>query len=160
MVSAGRVFAGWLAVSAMPRLAAALVSDGGRCRYVAQFGRDALGTGFVELKLEADLELLCQRSLEPFVLPIRVLQRLGFITDEAQEAALPEGYEPALLDGEGSVRLAELIEDELLLALPSYPVKPDTDALEAAWPAGVEEQPEPSENPFAALARLKHTIKQ
>src|SRR3546814_15464482 len=75
---------GWLDVSAMPRLAAALVSDAGRCRYAAEFGRDALGTGFVELQLEADLELLCQRSLEPFMLPIRVFQRLGFITAEAQ----------------------------------------------------------------------------
>src|SRR3546814_10202324 len=41
MVSACRVFEGWLDVSAMPRLAAALVSDAGRCRYAAEFGRDA-----------------------------------------------------------------------------------------------------------------------
>lgn len=160
MVSAGRVFTGWLDVSAMPRLAAALVSDAGRCRYVAGFGRDALGTGFVELQLEADLELLCQRSLAPFVLPVQVFQRLGFITDEAQEAALPEGYEPILLDGEGEVRVAELIEDELLLALPSYPVKPGTDALELAWPAQVQPEPEPTPNPFAALSGLKHKTQQ
>src|SRR3546814_15234096 len=81
---------GWLDVSAMPRLAAALVSDAGRCRYAAEFGRDALGTGFVELQLEADLELLCQRSLEPFMLPIRVFQRLGFITDEIGRASCRE----------------------------------------------------------------------
>jgi len=160
IVSAGRVFEGWLDVAAMPRLAAALVSDSGRCRYVAEFGRDALGTGFVELQLEADLELLCQRSLEPFVLPVRVLQRLGLITDEAQEAALPEGYEPALLDAEGAVHLAELIEDELLLALPSYPVRPDSDAVEAAWPAAIEQVPEPTPNPFAALVGLQHRKKQ
>jgi uncharacterized protein len=160
MVSAGRVFDGWLDVSAMPRLAAALVSDFGRCRYVAVFGRDALGTGFVELQLEADLELLCQRSLEPFVLPVQVFQRLGFITDEAQEAALPEGYEPILLDAEGGVRLAELIEDELLLALPGYPVKPGTDPLEATWPAEAEQEPEPAPNPFAALGSLKRKTKQ
>lgn len=144
----------------MPRLAAALVSDVGRCRYVAEFGRDTLGTGFVELQLEADLEMLCQRSLEPFVLPIRVCQRLGFITDEAQEAALPEGCEPVLLDDEASVRLAELIEDELLLALPSYPVKPESDVVELAWPAEVEAEPEPTPNPFAALANLKHKTEQ
>ncbi len=161
MVSACRVFEGGLAVSGMPRLAAALVSDSGRCRYVAEFGRDALGTGYVELRLEADLELLCQRSLEPFVLPVQVFQRLGFITDEAQEAALPEGYEPVLLDAEGGVRLPELIEDELLLALPSYPVKPETDVLEVSWPPDVAmEEPEPTANPFAALVSLKHKTKQ
>ena len=161
MVSACRVFEGGLAVSSMPRLAAALVSDSGRCRYVAEFGRDALGTGYVELRLEADLELLCQRSLEPFVLPVQVFQRLGFITDEAQEAALPEGYEPVLLDAEGGVRLPELIEDELLLALPSYPVKPETDVLEVSWPPDVAmEEPEPTANPFAALVSLKHKTKQ
>src|SRR3546814_19276746 len=93
------------------------------------------------------------------MLPIRVFQRLGFITDEAQEAALPEGYEPVLLDVEASVRLAELIEDELLLALPSSPVKPESDVVELAWPAEVESEPEPTTNPFPALAKLTYTTK-
>lgn len=138
----------------MPRLAAALVSGDGRCRYTMEFGRDTLGTGFVALQIEASLPLICQRSLESFELPVRIEQRLGLITDESQEAALPEGYEPVLLDAEGNVRPLDLIEDELLLALPAVPVRPDSECVDVTWPpeAPVEKEPVSA---FAALAQLK-----
>lgn len=154
MVTAQRIFEGGLDISAMPRLAAALVSSDGRCRYTMEFGRDSLGTGFVELQVEASLPLICQRTLEVFELPVRIEQRLGLITDESQESALPEGYEPVLLDAEGNVRPIDLIEDELLLALPAVPVRPDSESVDVTWPpeAPVEEPPASA---FAALAQLK-----
>ena len=155
MVTAQRLFEGWLEFSAMPRLAAALASSEGRCRYALEFGRDALGHGFLDVRAEAALPLICQRSLERFDLPVQVHQRLGMITDEAQEAGLPEGYEPVLLDAEGNVRPLDLIEDELLLALPAVPVRPDSESVDMIWPpeAPVEE---PQVSAFAALAQLKH----
>jgi len=154
MVTAQRVFEGWLEFSAMPRLAAALASSDGRCRYALEFGRDSLGHGFVELQVEAALPLICQRSLERFELPVRVQQRLGMITEEAQEAALPEGYEPILLDAEGNVRPLDLIEDELLLALPAVPVSPGTESVDLTWPPEAPVEVPPA-SAFAALARLK-----
>lgn len=154
MVTAQRIFEGWLELSAMPRLAAALTSCEGRCHYSLEFGRDTLGTGFVELQVEAALPLICQRSLEPFDLPVHVHQRLGMITDESQEAALPEGYEPILLEAGGNVRPLDLIEDELLLSIPAVPVQPGSESVEMTWPpeAPVEVSPVSA---FAALARLK-----
>lgn len=154
MVATRRCFEGRLPFSALKRLGGSLDVAEGDCRYMLEFGRDPLGVGYLELQLEAELPLQCQRTLESFRLPVRVSQRLGLITDESQEAGLPPGYEPVLLDAEGTLRPAELIEDELILAVPVVPVKPGTDVVEQAWPAEAAEE-EPAPNPFAALAALK-----
>lgn len=153
MVAARRLFEGRLPLSEMHRLRAALVDAEGDCRYVMEFGRDDLDLPYVEIRAEADLPLQCQRTLERFLHPVRVHQRLGLITDEAQEAALPEGMEPILLDATGQLNPAVLVEDELILAIPVVPIDPRSTVVEAEWPADVDEEPKP--NPFAALAALK-----
>ena len=48
------------------------------------------------------------------------------------------------------LRPAELVEDELILAVPVVPVMPGTEAMERDWPAQEEEKEQAS--PFAALA--------
>ena len=157
MVAAQRRFEGRLPLSGMPRLREALHDVAGECRYALEFGRDGLDQRYVEVHVEADLPLQCQRTLERFLLPVKAMQRLGLITDESQEAALPEGMEPCLLGPDGQLDPAGLIEDELILAIPVVPIDPRSAELEATWPddAGAEEKP----NPFAALAALKATKK-
>ena len=131
-----------------------LVDAEGDCRYEMEFGRDAvLDLPFVELRIEAELPLQCQRTLERFLHPVSLSQRLGLLTDEAQESALPEDMEPFLLDASGEMHPAELVEDELILAIPVVPINPASTPVEADWPAYVEDEPKP--NPFAALAALK-----
>ena len=81
------------------------------------------------------------------------MQRLGLIRDEADEEALPEGYEALLVGENGLLRPAELVEDELILAVPVVPVAPGTDVVEQDWAAPEEETQRAS--PFAALSQLK-----
>ena len=153
MVAARRCFEGKLPLSGMSRLRDALVDAEGDCRYVMEFGRDGLDLPFVEIRAEADLPLQCQRTLERFLHPVQVHQRLGLITDEAQEDALPEGMEPLLLDASGELDPAGLVEDELILAIPVVPIDPRSTEVSAEWPAADDEEPKP--NPFAALAAMK-----
>ena len=157
MVAAKRLFDGRLPLSGMPRLRPVLADAEGDCRFEVEFGVDALGMRYVEVRAEAELPLLCQRTLERFLHPVRIDQRLGLITDESQEAALPEGVEPLLLDASGELNPAGLVEDELILAVPVVPIDPASAEIEAEWPedAEVEEKP----NPFAALAALKEQKK-
>lgn len=158
MVSARRSFEGRLPLSGMPRLAGALAEVEGDCRYEVEFGRDTLGIAFVELRVQAELPLLCQRTLEPFRFPLRLVQRLGLVTDESQEAALPEGMEPIQPGPGGELHPAELIEDELILAIPVVPINPASTPVQADWPTEPADD-EPKPNPFAALAALKATKK-
>ena len=80
-------------------------------------------------------------------------QRLGLIRDEADEAALPPGYEALLVPEDGLLRPADLVEDELVLAVPVVPLAPDAAPVDRTWSAGEEEMQAAS--PFAALASLK-----
>ena len=153
MVAARRCFEGSLPLSGMTRLREALVDAEGDCRYTMEFGRDGLDLPFVEIRAEADLPLQCQRTLERFLHPVRVEQRLGLITVEAQESALPEGMEPLLLGASGELDPAGLVEDELILAIPVVPIDPRSTEVSAEWPAADDEEPKP--NPFAALAAMK-----
>ena len=159
MVSARRSFAGELPVAAMPRLCGALAGSEGAVRYELDFGRDEFGTAYLDVRVQAPLTLLCQRSLEPFVLPMAVDTRLGLIKVERDEAALPPGCEPLLVSEDGRLSLSEVIEDELLLALPLVPVNPDSRLPDEVIDPGPKDAsgPEQAENPFAVLRELKKT---
>src|SRR5690606_6574204 len=97
MVAARRGFTGRLPLSSMPRLRDALLEGGGEAAFSLQFDRDSLQVPYVELRIDAALPLECQRTLQRFELPVRIVQRLGLIAaggdEEVDEAALPEGYE-------------------------------------------------------------------
>ena len=161
MVAARRGFEGSLPLSSMARLRDVLCdeagSDAGEVRYAIEFDRDALQVPYVELRVQAALPLTCQRSLQRFLHPVDLVQRLALLADdvdvEAAEAGLPEGYEPLLLPADGALRPAELVEDELILAVPVVPFAPGSEALAQDWPASAGEMEQA--NPFAALAALK-----
>ncbi|MDQ3229097.1 MAG: YceD family protein [Pseudomonadota bacterium] len=153
MVTAQRAFEGRLPLALMTRLEDSLFDTEGDVRFAIEFGRDSLRIPYAEVRIDAELPLECQRSLQRFLHPVRIVQRLGLIREEAEEAGLPEGYEPLLMPDDGMLRTAELIEDELILAVPVVAVMPGTDAMERDWAPGKEEQAQA--NPFAALAALK-----
>ncbi len=158
MVSAQRVFTGHVPLSAFPRLAGMLADTEGECRYGIEFGRDLAGLATVELSADAVLPMVCQRTLERFLLPITVFQRLALLAEDEEESALvSEDVEPALVGPGGELNLLELVEDELILALPAFPVKPGSTEVEAVCndPEAEVEVEEPRINPFAALAALK-----
>lgn len=158
MVAARRGLEGRLPLSSMDRLRDSLVDAEGEVRFDLQFDSDALKLPYAELRIAAELPLQCQRSLQRFLFRVELVQRLGLIragtgSEQADEAALPEGYEPLLVPEDGLLHPAELVEDELILALPTVPVMPGTEAVEQEWGAPEEELRRAS--PFAALAALK-----
>ncbi|WP_133498333.1 YceD family protein [Cognatilysobacter terrigena] len=154
-VTARRGFEGRVPLASLQRLASLLEAPDGDAVFSLDFDRDSLGVPYVEVRVEAELPLVCQRTLERFLLPVHIDQRMGLIRDEADEAGLTPGYEPLLVDPSGELETLALVEDELILAVPVVPVKPGTDAVEREWgdgPAVEAERP----NPFAALAALKN----
>jgi uncharacterized protein len=158
MVATRRSFDGRLPLAAMARLRDLLTDDQGEVRFSLDFDQDALQVPFVELRIDTELPLTCQRSLQRFLFPVAMVQRFGLIrgsseTIEADEAALSPGYEALEIASDGALRPADLVEDELILAIPLVPVDPDSEAVERDWPVQDEEQEQV--NPFAGLAALK-----
>lgn len=154
MVQMQRSFHGRLPLGSLPRLRGSLAIADGEVAFELDFGKDEIGVAHVRVRADAALPLTCQRTLEVFALPVHVDTRLGLIAHEEDEASLPEGYEPLLI-ADGSLHLADVIEDELILALPVIPVKPGTEQMAYAW--GDAEQHDEAErsHPFAVLSNLK-----
>lgn len=164
MVNASRSYEGTLAVASLTRLSSSLAEARGKLEVEIEFGRDALTVPFLHLKVRGQMPLTCQRSLEVFDWPLAIDTRLGLIRREEDEAALPPGFEPLLVHGDGEMILADVIEDEVILALPLVPRKPDLAGTdEWTWSSDAERAPVQAEskpNPFAALAQLKPKPKQ
>lgn len=153
MVAARRSFEGTVPLAALRRLDGLLTDAEGEVTFALQFDRDALQVPYVELKIDTALPLECQRSLQRFLFPVSMVQRLGLIRDEADEAALPPDVEALLVPEDGMLRTLDLVEDELVLAVPAVPMNPDLPAVELDASPQQEELAQAS--PFAALASLK-----
>jgi uncharacterized protein len=154
MVTNQRRFEGSLRLAQMPRLLELLADSDGECRFVIEFYRDQLKIDVMHVQLSAELPLYCQRSLSRYLHKVDIDQKLGLIRDELQEASLPEGMEAVLIEGNGEISPIQLIEDELLLAVPLVPINPNAAELDPKW-AHEEVIEEQKPNPFAALVALK-----
>lgn len=156
MVSSRRSFSGRLPVQSLSRLCETLADRCGEVTYALDFGCDERQVNYVDVRAEAALQLICQRSLQPFTFPVKVSMRLGMIRQEPEEAGLPPGYEALLVPSDGRVNPADLIEEELLLAMPLVAVNPDSNADPAAASWDVDPPADSTEeNPFAVLRGLK-----
>ncbi len=154
MVAAKRSFEGSLPLSGLERVRDLLLDTGGEVSFALQFDSDPLlKLPYAELRIDAELPLECQRSLQKFLFPVHIVQRLGLIRDEAEEAGLPAEYEALLVPEDGMLRVLDLVEDELVLAVPAIPMDPRSDAVDRDWPIPEEELAQTS--PFAGLASLK-----
>lgn len=108
----------------------------------------------VDGQLSARLQVRCQRCLEPVLIEIRREIRLMPVATDAEAAAVDADYEPLLVDGDG-VKLADLVEDELILSMPAYPCHP---AGACHPPADLAQPPagyDGPQSPFRVLGALK-----
>ena len=152
-VQARRSYEGILTLASMRRLRDSLATTEGEVRYHVEFGKDGFGVAYLEMRVTAGLPLICQRTLDVYVQDVSIDQRLGLIGEESEEAALPPGYEPLHVP-DGQVGIADVIEDELILALPVVPLKPG-EPLEWRGEADDVVPDEKQPSPFAVLAGLR-----
>ena len=102
------------------------------------------------------VRLECQRCLQPLSEALHVDRRLRFVAGEDEAARLDEESEDDVLALVSRLDLFDLLEDELILALPLVPrhgtcPQPLDAASAIAPPVAAEVRP----NPFAALASLR-----
>lgn len=114
---------------------------------------------WLALGAEVDLPQTCQRCLGPVDVPVSFEREFRFVASEEVAAVEDEESEEDVLVLSRDFNLLELLEDELLMALPVVPkhdVCPGALKLQVSDPdfAG-EEQEKP--NPFAVLEQLKKT---
>ena len=141
----------------LQRLLPSLANDSGEIEVVLNFDIDELGVPFMQGELKAELQLICQRCLEPYAFPVDVQSILAWVRTEREAERLPIRYEPYLVETNPLV-LNDVIEDELLLSLPQIPMHDESECLAMQWiqkPVDNEVETEVKANPFAVLAELK-----
>jgi uncharacterized protein len=141
-------------VSDLPRLLPDLAADSGVARGELRFGREH-GEAAVDVAVEAMLTLVCQRCMRPMQQQVAAMSRLCLPKDEATAARLPMDVE-TMLAPEGRLSIADIVGEELLLALPLAPRHDDEaecDARVGSLAAGEPVDDEPR-RPFAGLAQL------
>lgn len=151
---AGRDLRGRLAVAGLERLLPALASEQGELEIELHLGKDTGGTRFLAGTIRGEVILGCQRCMKDMALPLDLTFRLGFICDERAVQALPDCYEPLAVTAEPAC-LADIIAEEVLLALPIVPLHRDSDACHAFVKAYKPPAGKQRGNPFAVLAELK-----
>lgn len=111
---------------------------------------------WLHVTASAQVAQTCQRCLKPVQETIEVDRWIRFVGTEAEAAALDADSDDDVLALPRHLDARELIEDELLLALPLVPrhdVCPEP--LPQAEADDVEAEEEQRPNPFAKLAALK-----
>lgn len=109
---------------------------------------------WLHVQAQAELFLECQRCLRPVGASLAARRSFRFVADEATAAEIDAACEDDVLALTRALNLHELVEDELILALPLVPMH-DSCPEPLPVPPDDVEAAEERPNPFAALAALK-----
>ena len=139
--SAGATQQGVWPIRDFPRLADMLAADKGEVAYQIDGVRDERGRPSLQVKVRGTLQLRCQRCLEPMQYEVdadELLVLAGTLAEIHAEPADASGADRVVAGKEMPVR--DLIEDELILAVPYAPrhegcsARPSQDAEEKTSP--------------------------
>ena len=150
--SAGATQEGTLPLSSFPRLQDVLVSDAGEATYALQGTRDERGRASLRLTVHATLPLRCQRCLGTLAHKVAADELLVLAASQEEIDAEPASVDaPDRVVAGKEMAVRDLVEDELILALPYAPMHEGCEA------PGREDSA--TRSPFAdlrGLMRQKH----
>ena len=148
---------GTMSLGAFTRLSAAITDHSGLVSVdlSTRFDGDQV---IIQGMVEANLILSCQRCFTEVDFPVKSEFTLAWVRSATQAGELPESYEP-LLSASGRVKIADLVEDELLLALPLAALHKPPHPCAAAGVSNPHsgEETETRISPFASLNQLKRS---
>ena len=138
---------GAVPIVAMGRIAAVLRDESGTVEVELRFRASPSGVPRLDGSVRLPARLECQRCLEPLDLELHSEFGISFTDgDEASgRAELAAGYEP--LESDGPIGLTTIVEDEILLALPDFPMHPPEECISE----GEADVAEPGSSPFSGL---------
>jgi uncharacterized protein len=154
----GVSISGTLKPADLPRFKALLADEAGSVRAFLAFSRDEDNRSLARVRVEAEVAVTCQRCLGPMSLHVEGDNTLAAVWNDDQAKHLPRHLDP-LIVSEGACNLWELVEDELILAIPPFSYHETEHCKETmsgyAGPADTVEQRDTRPNPFDVLAQLK-----
>ncbi len=151
-VEKGWHWQGKVPLARLPRLARMIVNPDSEAEVDLTFARQGQ-VAAITGRVCANLEVLCQRCLEPLRIDVCSTVNLGVVGSIDEGNRLPEPYEPLLLE-QTRMPFGDIVEDELILAIPPIPRHTHCEPG-SARSSEVTAEASKCPNPFAGLARLK-----
>jgi uncharacterized protein len=150
---------GEIAVAELPRLAEESVDKAGTLQWSLQGGNDQRGHAQMVLSVSGAVNLVCQRCLAPFPFQIASDSTVVLAPDEgsADEIDAQLADEPVeVVVGSRNFDIAQLIEDEALLAIPLSPKHEVCPGQVGSGAVDAQTAPDAGKpSPFAILKNLK-----
>jgi uncharacterized protein len=103
----------------LPRLAREIAATDGAAAGKVRFSRHQ-GHAVADLQVSAQPEVVCQRCMQPMRWPVEVNSRIALVSDYDAADRVPEGLEVFLVEAD-SVSVRDLVDEEIILALPHVP---------------------------------------
>ncbi len=110
-----------------------------------------------KLSLQAPVHLTCQRCNGPLQSVIDAEVEMQRVADETEAEALPLAVQPLYLNELNQIKPLEILEDELILALPMFPMHEKKDcslSQNQAYYATSDMEQKHTYKPFAGLNTL------
>ena len=163
LAARGATFSGTVAPGELPRLEEAGVALAEPLMTSFSLRRDENSRSVVAVEVKAKLTMQCQRCLGELSVPMTTSSTMACVWTDDEAAALPSFYEPLLVADEAVLR--EIVEEEILLALPCFPTH-ETECKTSEQVAALEQLNASSDevtefsaqidNPFGVLEHLKN----
>src|SRR5262249_31766268 len=148
--SAGATQQGSLPISEFRRLRDLLATDAGEVRYEVHGQRDARGRPALRVGVQGTLQLKCQRCLEALAFAVDESELLVLAAAQDEIDAQPADVEaPDMVVASDEMAVRDLVEDQLILALPYAPRHEGCEAGAAGEEGG-------RTSPFAGLRGMLH----
>ena len=148
----GAQVAGRVPLSSCARLAELVEPEPAEIHASLNLSRHDSGVAIVRGQVDAELAMSCQRCLDRVPIHVQAELKLAIVADETQ--LVPDEFEPFIAT-EGVGRLADLVEEEIILSLPDYPVHESLQQCGELVARVLELEQAPREHPFDVLRRLK-----
>ena len=152
---------GLVSLERLPRFRELLASDSASIHVSMSFTMGKTGRREIIGKLSAESSMICQRCLQPTPLIINEGIRLVLLQSAESVTSLEPEWDPWISTGP-RLHLAELVEEQLMLALPMVHVCDEAnciDKLEYCRPdecdRSCNESRTPTASPFAILGKLQ-----
>ena len=151
---------GSISLDRLGRFREVLASSNAEINVELEFSLNRSKQRLITGKVSAKVEVECQRCLEPVQIEFQDNISLALLRKESDIAKLDDSLDPWLVE-DHKLSLAELVEEQLLLAMPIVSTHDDLNCLvrleyEKAQPnASAAEEPANGNNPFAVLKTLK-----
>jgi len=153
----GISIAGSVELSQLPRLESFLADKSGVVEVDLHFYVDEQRVRVLEGSVSADVQVICQRCLEPMTQHVEADVNLAMVWDD-EKAKQVDKTRDAWIVAEGQTDIYAVIEEELLLNIPHVSYHESLCIPAERYESGeavVENEQPKQDNPFQALAAMK-----